>query len=208
MSSPVTGNTEAVSSSSPLRRDSLNGSWILDKNRGDWSMTGYLETMNVDPLAIEAHEKGEKETDTIHTIEIDPERNRITLVKRSRVNNDLLIELDLDQEHVEYLPPGNRPKRMLAHSENPGHLCIQSSLLTVNGKATVCDTKRIIQEEDKTVLRQELIIRNEQNGKTHTTIRHYDPYLETPPHLLIHTSTTEITASSATNSSEGEAMLT
>ena len=68
-----------------LQRDSLNGAWILDKTQGNWQMKEYLETMQVDPLAIEAHEKGDRETDTIHTITLDNANNQVTIVKRSRV---------------------------------------------------------------------------------------------------------------------------
>ena len=75
-------------------RDSLNGSWILDKNRGDWSMRGYLETLNVPELAIQANEKGENELDTIHIIEFSTSQeageteHKVEIIKRSRVNND------------------------------------------------------------------------------------------------------------------------
>lgn len=144
-------------------------------------MKGYLATMNVDPLAIEAHEKGEKENDTIHTIELD--RRRVKITKRSRVNNDLVVDLELGKESVEYLPPGDRKKTTLAQSDNPGHLCIRSGLHTSNGEASVVDTKTLLQETDKTVLRQELTITNVQSGQTQTTFRHFNPYLKTPPHL-------------------------
>ena len=97
-----------------LRRDSLNGAWILDKTREPWSMKHYLEVMNVDPLAIEAHEKGEKEHDTIHTITMD--HQRVQIVKRSRVNNDLVVDLEFNKHTVVFLPPGDRPKRSLAVS--------------------------------------------------------------------------------------------
>ena len=62
----------AASESTTITRDSLSGSWILDKNRGNWSMRGYLETLNVPELAIQANEKGETELDTIHTIKFSP----------------------------------------------------------------------------------------------------------------------------------------
>lgn len=147
-------------------------------------MNKYLETMNVDPLAIEAHEKGEKEQDTFHTIEFLPER-KVKITKLSRVNDDLVVELEFGKESVEYLPPGNRPKRSLAISDHPGHLCIQSSLLTVNGKASVTDTKRLEQVDDEhSVMVQELTVVNEQTGNTHTTIRYFYPYTDTPPHLV------------------------
>eukprot|EP00978_Attheya_sp_CCMP212_P001033 scaffold2113_cov63-Attheya_sp.AAC.15 len=37
----------------PSKRTDLNGTWRLDKQRGNPSMQGYLETMGVPPLAIE-----------------------------------------------------------------------------------------------------------------------------------------------------------
>ena len=164
-----------------LRRDSLNGVWILDKSRVPWSMNEYLRTMEVDELAIEAHEKGEREQDTIHTITLTAER--VKIVKQSRVNNNVVVELDLGQERTEYLPPLDRPKTSLATSDNPSHLRIQSSLQTVNGRAKVTDIKTLQQEDDKTVLRQQLTIVNEQNGQSSTTTRYFVPYQ--PPHVIV-----------------------
>jgi hypothetical protein len=174
------------------RRESLQGCWILDKTKEPWSMNKYLETMLVDKMAIEAHEKGEKEHDTYHTIEFLV-GNRIRITKRSRVNNDLVVELVLGKEQVEYLVPGNRPKRALAHSDHPGHLCIQWSLQTVNGNASVTDTKRLENPEgagdgndsnNPCHMVQELTVVNEQTGQKHTTVRYFVPYLEMPPHLV------------------------
>ena len=164
-----------------MSRDSLNGAWILDKSRGEWSMKNYLATMNVDPLAIEAHEKGELEQDTIHTITMTDKT--VEIVKRSRVNNDVRLYLEFGKESVEYLPPGNRPKKLLARSNHKGHLEIHSSLHTVNGEASVTDIKELQQEGEKSVLIQKLTIVNEQTKKSSTTTRYYNPYLETPPHL-------------------------
>lgn len=166
-------------------RDSLNGCWILDKSRGNWSMAGYLEAMDVNDLAIKAHEKGEQEHDTFHTIELG--RDRVKIIKRSRVNADLTIDVPLGQEHVEYLPPGDRPKKTFATSDHPGHLQIISSLPTVNGLAKVTDIKRLETNVDgdpsKVMVVQTLTVVNDQTGKTHTTTRHFIPYIGTPPHL-------------------------
>lgn len=140
-------------------------------------MRGYLETLDVAELAIQAHEKGEAETDTYHTIELSGDKIKIT--KRSRVNNDLVVELTLGVEHVEYLQPDNRPKKQLATTDDPGkHLQIQSSLMTVNGMAHVTDVKRLAQEENgtKSVLIQELTITNPETGKQNTTTRYFNPY--------------------------------
>lgn len=146
-------------------------------------MKEYLEIMNVDPLAIEAHEKGDKETDTIHTIEMTPD-NRVKMVKRSRVNSDLTVELELGTEFLEHLSPGERPKRLLATSNHPGHLQVQSSLQTLNhGSATVTDVKELVQEESQTIMLQRLTIVNEQTKKSHSVSRYFVPYLKTPPHL-------------------------
>ncbi|KAL3936892.1 MAG: hypothetical protein SGARI_002364 [Bacillariaceae sp.] len=139
-------------------------------------MRGYLETLNVPELAIQAHEKGDKETDTYHTIELSD--NKVKITKRSRVNNDIKVEFTLGEEHVEYLQPDNRPKKQLATTDDPGkHLQIESSLLTVNGMAVVTDIKRLVQEDEtKSVLAQELTIHNPQTGKSHTTTRYFNPY--------------------------------
>ena len=147
-------------------------------------MSGYLECMQVNDLAIKAHEKGENEYDTYHTVELDDKRVKIT--KRSRVNADLVVDLPLGEEHIEYLPPGDRPKKSLAISENKGHLHITSSLHTVNGIANVTDEKRLETNVDgdpnKVMIVQTLTITNAQTNKTHTTTRYFIPYLDIPPH--------------------------
>lgn len=166
-------------------RDTLNGCWILDKSQGEWSMRGYLETMAVNDLAIGAHEKGENEYDTYHTIEID--RQKVKITKRSRVNADLVVDLPLGKEYVEHLPPGDRAKKSFAESQHMGHLKIRSSLHTVNGVANVTDLKNLERnvggDPSKTRVVQTLTIQNEHTQKTHTTTRYFIPYLKTPPHL-------------------------
>lgn len=169
----------------PIHRESLNGSWILDKNRGQWSMNNYLSVMDVDPLAIQAHEKGELENDTIHTIQFTSDENNKTIVKiikRSRVNNDIVVTLTIGEESVEYLKPGNRFKKILAKSNHPGHLEIHSSIQTVNGVASVTDIKNLIQEGDtnKSVMVQTLTITNDGNQKHCTTTRHFNPHVDVP----------------------------
>jgi hypothetical protein len=140
-------------------------------------MRGYLETLNVPELAIQANEKGENELDTIHAIELSDEKVKIT--KRSRVNNNLVLELAFGEELVEYLKPDDRPKKQLATTEDPGkHLKIVSSLLTVNGMAHVTDIKRLEQETKGSVLIQELTINNPASNKTHTTTRYFNPHDE------------------------------
>jgi 23S rRNA G2445 N2-methylase RlmL len=133
--------------------------------------------MNVDPLAIEAHEKGEHETDTIHTIELDNHRLKIT--KRSRVNAGLVVELNLNQPHVEYLPPGERAKTSLATSNGPHHVQIESSLMTVNGLARVLDVKTLVREKEQVYMKQSLTVWNDAQHTSHTTVRYFLPY-ETP----------------------------
>jgi hypothetical protein len=192
---------DASSAMTKKRRTTIAGCWMLDKSRDNWSMNEYLQTMNVDPLAIEAHEKGEKEHDTFHTIDF-VDRGKVRIVKRSRVNNDVVVELVLGRESIQYLQPSNRPKRSMATSDHSGHLCIKSSLVTTDhGTAVVTDTKRLQTSEvepetkdesvtnqtsksDDVVLVQELTIVNEETGKSHTTIRYFNPYYGTPPHLV------------------------
>eukprot|EP00531_Pseudo-nitzschia_arenysensis_P008432 CAMPEP_0116143456 /NCGR_PEP_ID=MMETSP0329-20121206/15464_1 /TAXON_ID=697910 /ORGANISM="Pseudo-nitzschia arenysensis, Strain B593" /LENGTH=230 /DNA_ID=CAMNT_0003638785 /DNA_START=37 /DNA_END=729 /DNA_ORIENTATION=- len=173
---PAAPSSEAATTpqSPPVKRDDLNGGWILDKSRGEWSMRGYLETLNVPELAIQANEKGESELDTVHVIELNDEKVKIT--KRSRVNNNLVVELVFGNELVEYLKPDQRTKKQLATTEDPGkHLKIESSLLTVNGMAHVVDIKRLVQEEKGSVLIQELTITNPESQKSHTTTRYFNP---------------------------------
>jgi hypothetical protein len=86
-------------------------------------MRQYLETMGVDELAIQANEKGEAEHDTYHTVELTDRTVKIT--KRSRVNNDLVVELTLGEPLVEYLPPSHNTLRK--------HLLLQYLLYVRNG---------------------------------------------------------------------------
>ena len=182
---PAAASKEAdVPADVPPPPTSLNGCWILDKARGEWSMRGYLEAMNVNELAIKAHEKGEQEYDTFHTITLT--EDRVKIIKRSRVNADLVVDLPLGTEQTEYLPPGDRPKKSLAVSDHPGHLQIQTSMPTVNGLAKVTDIKvlqtKVDDDPNKTMMLQTLTIINEQTGQTHTTTRYFLPYGATPPH--------------------------
>lgn len=172
-STAVVVAADGTTSPAAARRESLNGSWMLDKTRGEWSMRHYLAVMDVDPLAIEAHEKGEIEADTIHTIELTDQRFKV--VKRSRVNNDLVVELTLGMEQTQLLPPGNRFKKSTARSNHPGHVEIISSIQTVNGTACVIDTKLLVQEEAGTILQQTLAITNENSHKTCSTVRIFKP---------------------------------
>mmetsp|Transcript_14375 Transcript_14375/g.30755 ORF Transcript_14375/g.30755 Transcript_14375/m.30755 type:complete len:186 (-) Transcript_14375:59-616(-) len=150
----------------------MNGTWILDKRRGS-SMRGYLETMGVTELAIEAHEKGESDHDTINIIEFNDEYFKIK--KISRVT-DLGLELRLGQEFRQTLP-GDRVKTVLATSDSPGKsVKIVSRMPTMNGIATVVDTKTLQREGNILVLVQTLVIRNERNGKEHTTVRYFIPH--------------------------------
>lgn len=174
---PASGQAANTPQSQPVTRYNLNGAWILEKSRGLWSMRGYLETLNVPELAIQANEKGENELDTVHTIELKDETIKIT--KRSRVNNNLVVELTLGKELVEYLKPDDRPKKQLATTEDPGkHLKIVSSLLTVNGMAHVTDIKRLVQEDKGSILIQELTISNPESNKSHTATRYFNPHDE------------------------------
>lgn len=151
----------------------MNGTWVLDKRRGSPSMRGYLETMGVTELAIEAHEKGESEHDTINIIEFDEEYFKIK--KLSRVT-DLSLELKLGQEFRQELP-GDRVKTVLATSDNPGQsVKIISRMPTMNGMACVVDTKSLQREGELLILIQTLVIRNERSGKEHTTLRYFVPH--------------------------------
>jgi len=174
------------------KRDSLDGCWILDRSRGCPSMRPYLETMGVDELAIQANEKGDAEHDTYNTITsldgsgTEQQNKKVIIVKRSRVNNDLTVELELEKEFVQKLAPGDREKKTLATSDSWGqHLKLTSSLLTVNGLASIVDEKKLVQEETGgTSLLQELTITNVVTGDSHTTLRYFVPYTDTPPHLV------------------------
>jgi hypothetical protein len=166
---------------SAQRREDLNGCWVLDPKKGSPSMRQFLEVMGVDELAIQANEKGESEHPTFQTITLSDKA--IKIIKRSRVNNDVVVDLTLGEVEIEYLSPGQREKRVLATSLSPQHIQIESSLLTVNGLAKVMEVKKLINEEDTSLLQQELTITNAATGQTHTTVRYFIPYIDTPPHL-------------------------
>ncbi|KAL7534510.1 hypothetical protein ACHAXR_007265 [Thalassiosira sp. AJA248-18] len=151
----------------------MNGTWMLDKRRGSPSMRGYLETMGVTELAIEAHEKGESEHDTINIIEFDNEYFKIK--KMSRVT-DLGLELKLGKESKINMP-GDRVKTVLATSNCPGKsVKIVSRMPTMNGMACVVDTKTLQREGPVLILVQTLVIKNERSGKEHTTVRYFVPH--------------------------------
>jgi hypothetical protein len=178
----------------PEQRTSLNGSWILDKTHRpneDWSMKHYLAVMNVDPLAIEAHDKGEIQHDTIHTIYMDP--RKLHIVKNSRVNNNVHVVLEFGRLHVEYLPPGNREKSSMATttpSEFGKKFTIQSTLQTANAageKAHITDVRELLvvpygvdvgdgSRITRTFMRQTLTIVNQLSGQQSTTTRYFLPY--------------------------------
>jgi hypothetical protein len=151
----------------------MNGTWILDKSRGEPSMRGFLETMGVSEFAIEAHDKGESDHDTINIIHFDEEYFKIK--KLSRVTN-LELELKLGVEFAQALP-GDRVKTVVATSDCPGQcVSIVSRMPTMNGMATVNDNKTLKREGNKLVLVQTLLIRNEQTGQENTTVRYFLPH--------------------------------
>ena len=164
-------------------RTSLNGVWILDKKRGQPSVRGFLETMGVNELAIEANEKGEADHDTIHDICLTPTHYKIK--KLSRVN-DMVLDVDLGKDHVKTLVPGDRTKKTLATSEHLGMVRVESSMPTMNGTARVTDVKTLVQEggegsadlnkKRSSVYIQRLTIVNESTGKSHETIRYFVPF--------------------------------
>lgn len=161
-----------------LVRDSLNGKWVLDRNRGHPSVRGFLETMGVSELAIEANEKGDAEHDTIHEINLTATDFKIK--KLSRVN-DMVLEVTLGVEHLEPLIPDDRIKRTLAMSEHLGHVRVESTMPTMNGVAKVIDVKNLVQETaadgtPRSVYVQELTILNESTQKSNNTTRYFLPF--------------------------------
>mmetsp|Transcript_21140 Transcript_21140/g.50241 ORF Transcript_21140/g.50241 Transcript_21140/m.50241 type:complete len:278 (+) Transcript_21140:36-869(+) len=155
-SRPATTTTTA-GAPPPIKRTSLNGRWVVDKSRSQL-MSDYLRVMDVPSDAIQAHEKGEQETDTYHTITLSDDNTAVRIVKRSRVNDDVVVELEIGKEKTEMLRawstdrsiknPEKRPKKAIATTDDPGkHLKIENNLLTVNGMAHVIDTRKLVQEE-------------------------------------------------------------
>jgi len=136
-------------------------------------MRGYLETMGVTELAIEAHEKGESEHDTIHIIEFT--NDYFDIKKRSRVT-DLGLHLEIGKEFKQSLP-GDRIKTVLATTDNPGQsVKIVSRMPTMNGVAKVVDEKVLVREHNLLVMVQTLTIKNESNGRENKTVRYFVPH--------------------------------
>eukprot|EP00591_Stephanopyxis_turris_P012524 CAMPEP_0195520936 /NCGR_PEP_ID=MMETSP0794_2-20130614/17648_1 /TAXON_ID=515487 /ORGANISM="Stephanopyxis turris, Strain CCMP 815" /LENGTH=169 /DNA_ID=CAMNT_0040650383 /DNA_START=226 /DNA_END=735 /DNA_ORIENTATION=+ len=133
--------------------------------------------MGVNELAIEAHEKGDAETDTINYIVLTD--TTVKIKKSSRVN-DLWVELTLGQTERKRLSDG-RTKTSSAVSDNLRHVKIISSMPTINGNATVTDVKTLLKDVDKdggaiSLLKQELTVKNELTNKSHTTTRFFVPH--------------------------------
>lgn len=151
----------------------MDGTWILDKRQGS-SMRGYLETMGVTELAIQAHEKGESDHETINIIEFTDD-GFFKIKKLSRVT-DLTLTLKLGQVFRQTMS-GDRVKTVLATSDCPGRsVKIVSQMPTMNGVATVVDSKTLQREGNTLVLVQTLVVRNERLGKEHTTVRYFFPH--------------------------------
>jgi hypothetical protein len=124
------------------QRNSLNGKWVLLRNRGTPSLKPFLETMGVSDLAIEANEKGDAEHDTIHDISLTS--TQYSIKKLSRVN-DLVLTVNLGEE--QHIPlPGGAVQTVTVTSQHPGHVHIYSELPTMNGLAKVTDVKTLVQE--------------------------------------------------------------
>lgn len=180
-----------------VRRD-LNGAWILDKTRGQPSMRGYLETMGVHELAIEAHEKGDLESDTVHVITLTDTTLRLKKLSRvndftmevavintnnATINNQAAALIDDDELLDAVLSDSKAKQRTIAISDNPSHVKIFTKMSTINGTAAVTDIKTLITNDVDihgnilpVGLKQELTITNELNGKTHTTTRYFVPH--------------------------------
>ncbi len=159
-------------------RDSLNGKWVLDRQRGQPSVRGFLETMGVSALAIEANEKGDAEHNTIHDITLTPTEYKIK--KLSRVN-DMVLDVTLGTENVKPLLPGDRIKRTLATSDHLSHVRIESTMPTMNGVARVTDVKSLVQENlpdgsKISIYVQQLTILNETTQKSNVTTRYFLPF--------------------------------
>lgn len=159
-------------------RTSLNGKWVLNKDRGDPSVRNFLETMGVSPLAIEANEKGDSEHDTLHDITLTETQYKIK--KLSRVN-DMILDVTLGTEQVKALLPGDRIKRTLATSDHLGHVKVESTMPTMNGVARVTDVKTLIQEistdgKSHSTYVQKLTILNENTQKSNVTTRYFLPF--------------------------------
>ena len=78
---------EVVSSEEVKANDALNGWWKLDTKRSD-TMEKYLMCMGLNPMAVEAALKGERDWPTLHRLEVND--SGYTIERRSRLSNTTL----------------------------------------------------------------------------------------------------------------------
>ncbi|CAB9499911.1 expressed unknown protein [Seminavis robusta] len=189
----------------PADPTSLNGCWILDKSKGEWSMRGYLEAMGVNEFCIQMHERGEQKFDIFHTIQFTTNSNnkRVKIIKRGRA--DVVVNLPLGEEVEDYLPPDFRLLTSLATSDDNTrqYLKIESSCWTVNGLIKVTENFEFqpqAQPEGASnaadgtgsssssggvMMVQTITSVHERTGNTNTTTRYFIPYHGTPPHQVM-----------------------
>ena len=136
-----------------------------------------LCTVGVTALAIEAHEKGEKDVDTLHHIHLTKKMYKVK--KTSRVNN-LQEEYVLGKNTSHALALGARVKTTLVESDGMDHVKISTQMPTMNGAAEVVDIKQLVKNDNLVFLKQELTITNLAKGTSKTTVRWFVPAKETP----------------------------
>jgi len=179
-----------------MDRKSLNGLWLLDKEKGSYSMRGYLEAMAIAEEIIQLHEKKEAEKDAAFEISLTDTQ---CMVKHfywqdfESKSKGKVLRLNLGEEVVESIKASGSPteqkRRTEATSTGQTHICVKRSMMTASGYANIRDTKVLIEPRvfngltgsyvrDKTkhpMMRQELTINNESLGKQHTMVRFFLP---------------------------------
>jgi len=179
-----------------MDRKSLNGLWLLDKEKEPHSMRGYLEAMAIAEEIIQLHEKKETEKDA--AFEIALTETQYTLKHFYWQDSDSkskgkVLRLNLGEEMVESVSirgiPTEQKRRTVATSDDQTHVCVTRSMITASGIANIKDVKVLIEPHvfdgstgsyvrDETrypMMRHELTVVNESLGKKHTTIRFFMP---------------------------------
>lgn len=146
----------------------LSSSWLLDKKRSE-SMVPYLRLMGLSEMAIEAWTKAEKETDTLHVLNINAEGCRI--MKRTRVQ-DTTEKFTFGVQVVTESKVKGHKKKVLVTSKDGANLVIKSQLPLKNGTiASLTDTREVADGGD--VMHQILAATNLNTRKEVEIHRYY-----------------------------------
>lgn len=157
---------------------SLNGTWILDKSRGQPMMRGHLEAMGVDKALVDEQDKIDQTYDVVHEIHLTP--TTLTVMKYNPRSGKMEMATDvmLGMVKAEAMRGGGEhSKTTLARSHDMSHIRVEVRLPTSGTSAiNLLDMRSMEQSEYGPVMVQTLSTHDEQSGKHYTTTRYFLPY--------------------------------